>query len=123
MVYLLVRAVTSIYHVSFAEIVAQDRRPRMCEARNLLVYSLVYDAGLRVAQVGRIVQRRDAQCHDIVKAMHEKRVTTPYRNTRIKLDKTFARINRESISGHPILCSTDLDSFPSIPEEDQSYFG
>lgn len=123
MVYLLVRSVTSIFHVSFAEIIAQDRHPTICCARNALTYSLYYDASMKVSQIGRIIRRRDAQIHDVIKVSKERRVTTPFKTTRTKLTRTFARLNSETLDGSPILTRDDADAFLSIPDEDRLYFG
>jgi hypothetical protein len=94
MVRLLITAVCSIYNVGWAEIVAQDRHPRQCEARSWIVWSLSADAGLRASQIGRIVRRRDAQVHETINKMRDRRVTTPFVHTRAKLDATFAKLNR-----------------------------
>jgi hypothetical protein len=91
---LLIQALCAIYNVSFAEVLAQDRHPRQCEVRAWIIWSLSSDAGLRAAQIGRIVQRRDAQVHETINKMRERTVTTPFRNTRKKLDATFASLNR-----------------------------
>jgi hypothetical protein len=90
---LLVQALCSIYNVSFAEVVNQDRHPRQCEVRSWIIWSLSADAGLRASQIGRIVQRRDAQVHETIAKMRERTVTTPFRHTRAKLDSTFAKLN------------------------------
>jgi hypothetical protein len=90
---LLVQALCSIYNVSFSEVVNQDRHPHQCEVRSWIIWSLSSDAGLRASQIGRIVQRRDAQVHETIAKMRERTVTTPFRNTRTKLDATFAKLN------------------------------
>lgn len=94
MVRLLVTAICSIYNLSFSEIIEMDRHPRNCEARAWCIWSLSHDAGLRPSQIGRIMQRRDAQVFETIAKMRERQVTTPFRNTRVKLDATFARLNR-----------------------------
>jgi hypothetical protein len=54
--------------------------------------------------------------------MREKRVMTPYRNTRAKLNMTFAKVNRLSLDGSPILTREDASAFPCIPDDDYLYF-
>jgi predicted nuclease with RNAse H fold len=50
--------------------------------------------GMRAAQIARIVRPRDVQVHETLPKMRERRVTTPFRQTRAKLDLAFAKLNR-----------------------------
>jgi hypothetical protein len=97
MVRLIIKSLCSIYNVSFMEVVNQDRHPLQCEVRSWIIWSLSADAGLRASQIGRIIQRRDAQVHETIAKMRERTVTTPFRHTRAKLDSTFAKLNRGEV--------------------------